>query len=139
MVDRPVHVAVGVIEHANGDILISQRAAHLHQGGCWEFPGGKVEADESALEALKRELQEELNLQVEDAKPLLQVSFDYPEKSVLLDVWHVTKFLGTVYANEGQIWRWVPLHELADYQFPPANTPILAAILKRKPANQQRP
>ncbi|RUO33493.1 8-oxo-dGTP diphosphatase MutT [Aliidiomarina sanyensis] len=129
MSKKLIHVAVGVIENSNGHILISQRAEHLHQGGFWEFPGGKVEPSESVLVALDRELQEELNLRVHEATPLLQVPYDYPDKSVLLDVWHVTGFSGEIRSNEGQPWRWVARPDLINYAFPPANSPILNAVL----------
>lgn len=122
-----LHVAVGVIKNADGQILISQRPEHLHQGGLWEFPGGKVEARESVLQALTRELSEELHIQVEQAEPLLKVRHHYPDLSVLLDVWLVKKFSGLAEGREGQAIRWVLSHELTDYDFPAANFPIIHA------------
>ena len=86
-----MHVAVGVIISPDDRVLIAKRASHQHQGGLWEFPGGKLEAGESVAAALCRELSEELDLLVDQRllKPLMQVSHDYPDKSVVLDVWWV--------------------------------------------------
>lgn len=126
-----VHVAVGIIENEAGDIFISRRHAHLHQGGKWEFPGGKVEANETVMAALQRELREECNIEVEAAAPLTVVSHAYPDKQVLLDVWRVTAYRGEVRQREGQEWLWVPLHELEAYPFPAANEPILSALHHR--------
>ena len=122
-----LHVAVGVIKNTHGDVLISQRAAHVHQGGLWEFPGGKVETGESPYQALQRELLEELNLQVLCAQPLIQVRHHYPDISVLLDVWLVESFTGNIHGCEGQAIRWVCVDNLQHYAFPAANLPIIQA------------
>jgi 8-oxo-dGTP diphosphatase len=145
-----VHIAVGVIfdgaptdvEKKTGRILIAKRADHQHQGGLWEFPGGKVEVGESVQVALQRELEEELGLQasIEDMQPLITIPFHYPDKSVLLDVWSVYKaanFNETDIQNisgsefigkEGQPLAWVDQAELANYQFPAANKAIIDAL-----------
>lgn len=108
-------------------MLIARRAEHLHQGGLWEFPGGKVEEGESVRAALERELQEELGIRVSRARPLLKVSHDYPDKQVLLDVWEVSAFSGEAHGVEGQPLAWVSPRQLPDYAFPAANQPIIAA------------
>ena|SRR5690554_3362104 len=128
---KPIHVAVGVIINANQQVLISLRATHQHQGGRWEFPGGKVEAGETVVESLSRELEEELGIRVEQAEPLCAIEHDYSDKQVLLDVWWVTAISGQVQALEGQEWRWVPAHTLSEYNFPAANVPILNAISEK--------
>ena len=122
-----MHVAVGVIRNESGQILIARRHAHLHQGGLWEFPGGKVEPGESVQQALRRELREELAITVEDASPLLKIRHRYPDRQVLLDVWQVSAFSGVPTGVEDQPVRWVVAEELSRYQFPPANRPIVAA------------
>ncbi|AUB74403.1 Nudix family hydrolase [Pseudomonas paraversuta] len=124
---KRVHVAAAVIRGTDGKILIARRADSQHQGGLWEFPGGKVEAGESVEAALGRELQEELGIRVESARPLIKVQHDYPDKQVLLDVWEVSAFAGEPHGVEGQPVAWVSARELADYQFPAANEPIVAA------------
>ena len=125
----PIHVAVAVIENARGEFLLARRPQHLHQGGLWEFPGGKVEPGEDIRTALDRELHEELGITAKIARPLLRVRHDYPDKRVLLDVWRVTAIHGTPHGREGQPLVWVPPDELHSYQFPQANAPIVTAAL----------
>lgn len=125
----PIHVAVGVIEDAQGRILIARRLEHLHQGGLWEFPGGKVDKGEDVLSALRRELHEELGIHVEDTKPLITIEHDYGDKQVLLDVHRITDFQGMAHGKEGQKIRWVTRNEIKDYTFPAANRGIVNAIL----------
>ncbi|MCB1919013.1 MAG: NUDIX domain-containing protein, partial [Candidatus Competibacteraceae bacterium] len=84
---KTVHVAVGILINAVGAVLITRRPEHVHQGGLWEFPGGKVEEGEPVAAALSRELHEELGVTVESAEPWLHVRHDYSDKRVFLDVW----------------------------------------------------
>ena len=97
-----VHVAVGVIEDAQGRILIARRPAHLHQGGLWEFPGGKVAEHEDVLTTLRRELHEEVGIDIKQTKPLITIEHDYGDKQVWLDVHRVTAFQGEAHGREGQ-------------------------------------
>jgi len=147
---KRIHVVAAVIYGTPDQILIARRPDHLHQGGLWEFPGGKIEADESAYQGLVRELKEELDITVTAAAPFMQVSHDYSDKHVLLDIWQVTAFEGEARGVEGQECRWVMLNDLlaehlsdtgtdtgSDYEFPEANKPILqklAATLPHNPA-----
>ena len=124
-----VHVAVAVILDAEGNILLTRRPGHVHQGGLWEFPGGKVEAGESLPAALARELLEELDIRPVRTSPLTEIHHDYGDKSVFLDVHVVWEFRGAPCALEGQPMRWVPVAELAEYAFPAANAPIVTAVL----------
>ena len=123
-----VHVAAAAIFDDRGRVLVSRRPAHVHQGDLWEFPGGKLEAGESAERALRRELYEELGIRVQAARPLIRVSHDYHDKPVLLDVWRVDNFTGTAVGCEGQAIEWVNIGALGDYRFPAANTPIIKAV-----------
>ena len=123
-----VHVAVGVIVNADGKILIAKRSLNAHQGGLWEFPGGKVDAGETTAQALLRELREELAITVLASRPLIQIRHHYPDKSVLLDVYKVTQFTATPIGNEGQPIRWVEAKELKRFEFPAGNLPIIRAI-----------
>lgn len=122
-----IHVAAALICNDQGQALIAQRPAHKHQGGLWEFPGGKVEADEDVLAALDRELFEEIGITIAQARPLIRVKHDYPDKSVLLDVWRVDGFRGEPHGREGQPVKWCPVDALAEADFPAANRPIIAA------------
>lgn len=120
-----VHVAVGVILDASQQVLIARRPMGSHQGGLWEFPGGKVETGESLEQALFRELKEELAIEVSECTPLVTVEHDYGDKLVLLDVCMVGAFTGDPVGAEGQILRWIGLDQLGEYQFPAANKPIV--------------
>jgi 8-oxo-dGTP diphosphatase len=120
-------VAAGVILNESGQILIAQRPDHLHQGGLWEFPGGKLEAGETPRQALDRELQEELDIQVERASPLMTLRHDYPDRRVRLHVWRVERFSGTPQGLQGQPITWVSRSDLPGYEFPAANGPIVTA------------
>jgi len=124
---KRIHVAAAVIRSADGRILIARRPLDKHQGGLWEFPGGKVEAGESVQAALARELLEELGIEVTRAQPLIQVRHDYPDKQVLLDVWQVLAFQGEAHGAEGQPLAWVTASELDGFEFPAANRPIVSA------------
>jgi|GEM_PF-176583 len=126
---KKIHVAVGVLMNTSGHILLSKRAAHQHQGDLWEFPGGKVEVGESVLGALIREFQEEVNVTIKSAEPLLESSHDYGDKHVLLDVWLSAEFTGEVKGNENQQIRWVAVNDLASYDFPEANKVIIEKLL----------
>ena len=127
--NSPVHVAVGIVLDPQGKILITQRPAASHQGGKWEFPGGKRQPHEEILHALARELNEELGIHVQTAHPFLRIHHAYVDKTVLLDVWKVTAYQGEVHGREGQPLRWVSYNELGNYDFPAADLPILDALL----------
>jgi len=122
-----LHVAVGVIKNTEGQVLISLRHDAAHQGGLWEFPGGKVEQGESVEQALMRELKEELDISIDQLSPLIQVKHQYSDLNVLLDVWTVTCFSGKPKGCEGQKIKWVNVDQLTDYSFPKANMPIITA------------
>ena len=123
-----VHVAVAVVFDDDGRVLISKRHPDSHQGGLWEFPGGKVESGEDVYRALCRELREELGVDMIAAEALLEIRHDYPDKQVLLDVWRVSSYTGVARGREGQPLRWVPVAELSGYEFPAANRPIVDAV-----------
>ncbi len=129
-----VHVVIGVIVNEKGQICIARRAQQVHLGGLWEFPGGKCEVGEAPYHALQRELREELDIVVEQAAPLCQFDYDYPQDNryVTLDFWKVTTFSGQAKGLEGQPVRWVALHELTDYAFPQANRSVVAKLLEEQ-------
>ncbi len=131
---KRIHVVAAVIYAARStsQILIAKRPDHLHQGGLWEFPGGKLDQGETPRQALVRELQEELDINVTSAEPLMQLSHDYTDKQVMLDIWQVTGFEGQARGVEGQECRWVSVVDIvadnSEYQFPAANQAILERL-----------
>ncbi len=126
-VPDPTRIAVGVI-YVGGLFCVSRRPEHLHQGGLWEFPGGKIQAGEDIAEALARELREELGIEITAARHFLTVPWDYPEKQVVLEVCWVEEIEGQPRGLEGQQVRWVQLEELPGLAFPEPNTLILEQI-----------
>jgi len=130
MVKRRVHVAAAAMISADQKhVLIARRPSNVDHGGLWEFPGGKLAPYETGLEGLKRELHEELGVEIVRAQPLIRVHHEYPDKHILLDVWQVHEFAGEPFGREGQAVRWVPMNELVNYPFPAANLPILRAVM----------
>lgn len=130
-----LRVAAGVLQR-RGEVLIARRPRGKHGENFWEFPGGKMEADESVIEALKRELSEELGISVTQTKPLLSLTHDYPEHRVHLEFLWVTAWEGEPSSREGQPLRWVPEADLGQVDFLPANTPVVAAIQDRLTSKQ---
>ena len=123
-----VHVAVGVILGPAGDILISKRHEDSHQGGLWEFPGGKVEAGESVEAALDREPYEELGIRITSCRALIEVRSRL-HRQAGPDVWLIDGFSGEPLGREGQPLAWYAPPSLADFEFPAANRPIVEACL----------
>ena len=122
-----VHVAAGLLLQ-DGRVFITRRPTNTHQGGKWEFPGGKLLSGETALAALKRELHEELGVEVEEAVPYMQVRHRYLDKEVLLDVWRVTAYRGAPHGREGQGARWAAPSDLVALEFPAADLPVLRRL-----------
>ncbi len=126
--DEFLHVAVAVIANERGEILIAQRPPDRHQGGLWEFPGGKLEPGENVQQALRRELEEELGIRVGQARPLIRVRHRYVDGTVLLDVWRAIGYQGEPHGREGQPVRWVAPDRLLEHRFPAANYPVVTAV-----------
>lgn len=126
--DHYVHVAAAAIFNDQGQVLITRRPDHVHQGGLWEFPGGKVESGELVLDALERELHEELGITIQKTRQLIRVAHDYTDKSVLLDVYRVGSFGGEAHGREGQPLKWVDPEQLSSFSFPQANLPIIRSV-----------
>lgn len=124
---KPLQVAVGVIKNPQGRVLISLRDESLHQGGLWEFPGGKIEASENAEQALVRELKEELDITASTVTPLITINHHYPDIAVQLHVFSVEAYSGEVKSCDGQPFLWVEPDDLTDFAFPAANHPIISA------------
>ena len=122
-----IDVVAAVMRRADGRILISQRKQDSAHGGLWEFPGGKREAAESRFDALARELNEELAIDVLEALPLIRFDHRYPSQTINLDVWEVSAWRGRARGAEGQRICWEHPERLHGYAFPAANTTVVNA------------
>lgn len=123
-----VHVAVGVLLNDDHEVLIALRPADSHQGGLWEFPGGKVEEGESVESALTREFEEELGISVQACTRLTQIKHEYADKSVMLDVLRIERSSGIPQRREGQVIEWRALSKLKAVDFPKANERIIRIL-----------
>jgi 8-oxo-dGTP diphosphatase len=123
-----VHVAVAVIINDKDEVCISLRHKDLHQGGLWEFPGGKIKSEESVEQALNREIKEELDLLIESSRPLITINHDYQDKKVCLHVRKALDYSGDAIGVEGQQVKWLPVDQLSLCNFPAANLAIIKAI-----------
>ena len=131
---RRVHVVAGIIfSKCRKKILIAKRPDHLHKGGFWEFPGGKLEPGEDEVQGLRRELKEELNVEFARAVPFHSLEFDYPEKRIFLSFWSVFDVINeeNIEGLEGQLWLWADIDRLSEYQFPEANAVIVEQLLQK--------
>lgn len=119
---------VGVIADPQGRILVTRRPGHAHQGGLWEFPGGKLEPGETPEEGLARELAEELGIRIQGSQPLIRVHHDYGDRRVLLEVRRVTAYDGAPGGLEGQPLAWLHPDAMEAESFPAADRPIITAL-----------
>ncbi|TAK75632.1 MAG: NUDIX domain-containing protein [Gammaproteobacteria bacterium] len=108
---RLIRAVVGVLKR-EGKLLVAERPQGKSYSGYWEFPGGKIEADETGEAALVRELQEELGIDVILAKHWLDYTYSYPDKTVALEIWRVDDFTGEPHGKENQQLLWVTYAEL---------------------------
>lgn len=122
-------VAAAILSDNKDAVLLTLRQATQHQGGLWEFPGGKVEPGEDQREALCRELHEELDIDVHEAEALMTIEHRYTDKAVRLHVYSVTEFGGEAKGMENQHMQWVELSKLSSVAFPEANKPIVERLL----------
>jgi 8-oxo-dGTP diphosphatase len=132
MSESIVEVAAAVIERPEGAFLMARRPEGKAYAGWWEFPGGKVEAGETARAALDRELREELGIEVETAWPWLNRAYVYPHAKVMLRFFRVTEWCGEPHPHEGQLLDWTRVEVSTEWPavspILPANGPILKAL-----------
>jgi len=122
-----VEVAAGIILRGTY-VLIAKRLPDAHLGGMWEFPGGTREEGETLEECLVREIREELDLTVRVGRRSHTVTENYPDREVTLHFFYCVPVAGTPEALGCAEFRWVPCHELDQYEFPPADRPVLEQL-----------
>ena len=127
-----IEVAAGLV-FRQGQLLIAQRPAEAHLGGLWEFPGGKREPAESFEECLRRELMEELGIEVEVGDEIERLTHEYPGKAVHLRFFHCRWLRHEPRALGCPDFRWVTAAQLADYEFPAADARLLARLRSEEP------
>jgi 8-oxo-dGTP diphosphatase len=106
---KVVEVAVGVLIRADGQFLLTSRPPGKVYEGCWEFPGGKLEAGESVEDALRRELHEEIGITIGAVQPWKVEMVDYPHALVRLNFCKVFDWAGELQMREGQLFAWQSL------------------------------
>ncbi|WP_372880151.1 8-oxo-dGTP diphosphatase MutT [Psychromonas sp.] len=121
-------ISIAIVKKTENLFLICLRPDGVHQGGKWEFPGGKVNQNETAEQAMLRELHEEVAITAIDYSLFDRMFFDYGDKQLNLNFFLISKFSGEAIANEGQVMRWVNKAELKNYTFPEANAAVIAKL-----------
>lgn len=129
----PIHVVVGILFNEKKEVLIALRPPHVVQPGVWEFPGGKVEANETLENALIREFHEEIGIEITRSEFFLKIEKEFSERNAFLTLhtFYIHEFRGIPRGCEKQEIRWVPVSTLPEYTFPKANAPIVARLLQR--------
>jgi 8-oxo-dGTP diphosphatase len=127
-----IRVVAGALFDARGRVLIAQRPPGSHMAGRWEFPGGKIDVGETELQALGRELAEELGVKLLGAERMLELTHDYAERRVVLSMWSVTAYEGVPSSLDGQALRWVRPADLAGEDLLEADRPIVSALMARE-------
>ena len=130
LTDAPPRVAVvaGIIKNDDNEVLIADRRRSRTLRDYWEFPGGKLDSDESAEAALRRELEEELGIEMEAARFLIRIEHDYPDLKVGIDFYVVSEWRGQPKGREAQEIRWVAISSLHEANLLPADAPVIDAI-----------
>lgn len=124
-------VAVGIIISIEKKILIAQRPQHRSYAGLWEFPGGKIEQNETIYQGLCRELSEEIGIEVVSAKPFIEYGYHYPDRHITLHSYIVEDYFGQPKGCESQIIRWINVGDLTNYSFPEGNTQMIKLLLNQ--------
>ena len=129
MIER--HIVIALLQNAAGLFYLQRRAAGQHLAGLWEFPGGKVEAGESGLAALSRELQEECGVVPQQAELWHEFSHDYSDRRLHFQVYWVRQWQGELASREGLEWCWLDSEALQQLPWPPANEAFIRRLPRR--------
>lgn len=125
---KRIEVAVGVVFNQHKQVLVGQRTVQDRYYQKWEFPGGKLEANESVEQALIREFKEEVGIEIQSSEKFMQIEHDYPDRKVRLYVHTVDKFAGVARSQEGQAIKWVSVSELDKLDFLQGNQTMIDAL-----------
>ncbi len=132
MTKSTIYATAGVLQQPNGDILMTQRPGDKTWSGYWEFPGGKIESNETPLEALTRELKEEINISISQAKHLIDITYEYPKRFVHLSVFVVHSWLHEIEPLEGQSFKWISLTQAMNHAKKLPTTDEILKALKQQ-------
>ena len=132
-------VVAAALYHRDGRILIAERPAGKHMAGRWEFPGGKIAPGESEQDALTRELEEELGVEVTVSRPLMRLKHSYDDRDVELSLWIVEGFRGEPQGLDGQRLKWVRPEQLVEEDILEADLPFVKALRDRACTMQESP
>ena len=125
-----VLVVAAALFDSSGRVLIAERPPGKHMAGRWEFPGGKVAPGESEWDALRRELAEELGIEVIDASPMMRLRHRYADREVELSMWVVERYRGEPRSLDGQRLKWVERPQLGGEDILEADRPFVAALVQ---------
>ncbi|MCC9167069.1 (deoxy)nucleoside triphosphate pyrophosphohydrolase [Pontibacter harenae] len=124
-------VTCAIVEQ-NDRVLVTQRNKHMSQAMLWEFPGGKLEIDETEKECVRRELKEELQIEVEPIHQLAPVEHTYSDKDIILIPFVCQYTSGNVSLAEHNAYQWAELSDLTSYDWCPADIPVVEQYLQFK-------
>ena len=127
---KTVTISAVALINENHEILLTQRPEGKSLAGMWEFPGGKIEPEETADRAAVREMEEELGVRIaeEDLQPFTFISIEYEEFFLIMLLYIVKKWEGSPQSLEGQAFAWVAIEDLTKYPVPPADEPIIKQL-----------
>jgi len=125
---RHFDVAAGILCDEDDRVLIAERLGDGPFHGMWEFPGGKIGADETAAEALSRELAEELGVEVTASQSFMNLRHEYDDRVVTIEFFVVSEWRREPKGLEGQALRWVAKSQLNSTELLPADMPVVAAL-----------
>jgi 8-oxo-dGTP diphosphatase len=127
-----LHVSAGILLRGQ-TVFLARRPEGKHLAGYWEFPGGKIEAGESPEVTLIREFAEEFGVQIRVQHKFHENVHTYPGGAVTLHTYLAQHVAGAFEQREHAALRWVPLHQLLDYQLAPADVPIAEKLVRSYP------
>ena len=123
-----LHVAAGILIDESGRVLLTERIGDSPFAGLWEFPGGKIHDDETPLAAVKRELHEELDIEVGDCEHFMQLMHEYADRSVALEFFKVLSWQREPRGCDGQALQWRHPADIGIQELLPADAPVLLAL-----------